>query len=84
MGTQQQAGDGQSMRISMHIPASPTCTPRARPSKPSSPSLLLLPHAGLERASQNWLHDALVPRSTKWGLRFDRVNQGARRPSSTP
>ena len=24
---------------------------------------------------QNWLHDALVERSTKWGLRFDRVNQ---------
>ena len=23
---------------------------------------------------QNWLHDALVARSTKWGLRFDRVN----------
>ena len=23
----------------------------------------------------NWLHDALVERSTKWGLRFDRVNQ---------
>ena len=25
--------------------------------------------------SRNWLHDALVERSTKWGLRFDRVNQ---------
>ena len=24
---------------------------------------------------RNWLHDALVERSTKWGLRFDRVNQ---------
>ena len=24
---------------------------------------------------RNWLHDALVARSTKWGLRFDRVNQ---------
>ena len=24
--------------------------------------------------SRNWLHDALVERSTKWGLRFDRVN----------
>ena len=23
---------------------------------------------------QNWLHDALVARSTKWGLRFDRAN----------
>ena len=23
---------------------------------------------------RNWLHDALEPRSTKWGLRFDRVN----------
>ena len=23
---------------------------------------------------RNWLHDALVARSTKWGLRFDRVN----------
>lgn len=23
---------------------------------------------------RNWLHDALVERSTKWGLRFDRVN----------
>ena len=22
----------------------------------------------------NWLHDALVDRSTKWGLRFDRNN----------
>ena len=23
---------------------------------------------------RNWLHDALEARSSKWGLRFDRVN----------
>ena len=24
--------------------------------------------------AQNWVHDALVERSTKWGIRFDRIN----------
>jgi hypothetical protein len=35
---------------------------------------------------RNWVHDALVERSTKWGMRFDRVNQECfgRSPVSDP